>query len=60
MTGPNDSLVLGLDVLDEVDDVEGVAELVAVPRNEFHKLRVQLDPGLGVEDGGAHVPDEIG
>lgn len=43
------------DVGDEVKDTAGVAPLVVVPGNQLHKVLVQGDTGLGVEDGGVGV-----
>ena len=37
-------------VCDKVYDAAGVAPLVIVPRNEFHKVIVQRDSRLCVED----------
>ncbi len=38
--------ILGLHVLDKVDDPVGVPELVVVPGHQLHEGRGQLNPGL--------------
>jgi len=38
----------------------GVAPLVIVPRNELDEVRVELNSGRGIKDGGGGVADEIG
>jgi len=53
-------LSLGLHVLDEINDPVGVSVFVVVPGDELDKVLVQLDSGLGVEDGGPLVGDEVG
>ncbi len=37
-------------VLDEIDDTVRVAPLVIVPGDQLHKVVVQRDASLGVED----------
>ena len=46
-------------MLDEVEDAMGVAGLVIVPRDKLHEVGPQRDAGLGVEDGGEAVGDEV-
>ena len=53
-------LILGVHVVDKVDNSVGVAVLVIVPGDEFDECRGELDSGLGVEDGGAVVGQEVG
>jgi hypothetical protein len=38
--------ILGLHVLDKVDDPIGVPELVVIPGHQLHEGRGQLNPGL--------------
>ena len=54
------SLVLLSSVLEEVADTAGVAPLVVVPRDELDEVGVELDSGVGVEDGRVLVADEVG
>ena len=44
----------------EVADTAGVAPLVIVPGNELDEGVGKLNTGLGVEDGGVGVADEVG
>lgn len=53
-------LILGLHVLDQVDDTVGVTELVVVPGNELNELVVKGDTGLGVEHRRVSVAKEVG
>ena len=43
-------------MLDEAEDLVGVAHLVVVPADDLDKGIGQCDAGLGVEDGGVWVP----
>ena len=43
----------------EVADTPRVAPLVIVPGDQLDKVLVQLNAGLGIEDGGRRVADEI-
>jgi hypothetical protein len=52
-------LILGGHVGDQVDNTLGVSPFVIVPRNEFDKVVVERDTGLGVEDGGVWVTNEV-
>ena len=47
-------------VLDELEDLVGVADLVIVPADDLDKGIGQGDAGGGVEDGGAGVAEEVG
>ena len=42
-------------MLDEAEDLVGVAHLVVVPADDLDKGIGQCDAGLGVEDGGMGV-----
>lgn len=53
-------LILGLHVLDQVDNTVGVTELVVVPGNELNELVVKGDTGLGVEHRRVSVAKEVG
>lgn len=53
-------LVLALHVFDQVDDSAGVTELVVIPRDQLDEVVVERYAGLGVEDTGVVVADEIG
>jgi hypothetical protein len=53
------SILLG-DVDQEVADTPRVAPLVVVPRDQLNEVLVQLDAGIGIEDGGSGVADEVG
>lgn len=46
-------------VLDKVEDAVGVAGLVIVPRHDLDEVGRERDAGLGVEDGGEAVGDEV-
>ena len=46
--------------MDEVADTARVTPLVVVPGDELDKVGVKLDTGVGVEDGGVGVANEIG
>jgi hypothetical protein len=43
----------------EVADTPRVTPLVIVPGDQLHKALVQLNTGLGIEDGRSRVTDEI-
>ena len=47
-------------VLDEAQDLVGVADLVVVPADHLHEGVGQGDAGLGVENGGVGVAQEVG
>lgn len=53
-------LVLRGDEGEEIDNTAGVSPLVIVPRDELDEVGAELDSGVGVEDGGVGVADEIG
>ena len=53
-------VVLGVHVVDEVDDPVGISVLVVVPGDELDEGGRQLDAGLGVEDGRPVVGQEVG
>ena len=53
------TILLG-NVDQKVADTPRVTPLVIVPRDQLDKVLVQLDAGLGIEDGGSRVTDEIG
>ncbi len=53
-------MINAVHVLDELKNLVGIADLVVVPGNDLHKGVGQSDAGLGVEDGGAGVAEEIG
>ena len=48
------------DVAEEIQDTAGVTPLVVVPGNQLDEVCIQGDTGLGVEDGGVVVADQIG
>ena len=48
-------MVDGVHVLDQLQNLVGVADLVVVPGNDLHEGVGQSDAGVGVEDGGAGV-----
>ena len=54
------STVLLGNVNQQVADTSRVTPLVVVPSNQLDEVLVQLDTGLGIEDGGGRVADEIG
>ena len=54
------STILLRRVDEEVADTAGVAPLVVVPRDELDEVGVELDSGVGVEDGRVLVADEVG
>src|SRR5699024_1673395 len=57
----NNLLVVNLShVLDEHQQLVGVAPLVVVPRNNLYKGVGQLDASLSVEDRGASIAQEVG
>src|SRR5699024_8682595 len=59
--GKTELLVVdGVHVLDELQDLVGVTDLVVVPGDDLHEGVGQSDAGLGVEDGGAGVAQEVG
>ena len=47
-------------VLDQLQNLVGVADLVVVPGNDLHEGVGQRDASLGVEDGGVGVAQEVG
>jgi len=53
------TILLG-NVNQEVADTPRVTPLVVVPGDQLDEVLVQLDTGLGIEDGGSIVADEIG
>ncbi|KAI8439274.1 hypothetical protein MSG28_013111 [Choristoneura fumiferana] len=53
------TLILGLDVLDEIDDSAGVAILIVVPADQLDEVVVEGDASGSVEDGGVSVSDEV-
>lgn len=53
------NLILGLHVLDQVDDTVGVTEFVVVPGDELDESVAQLDSSLGVKDGGVGITNEV-
>ena len=53
-------MINAVHVLDELKDLVGIADLVVVPGNDLHEGVGQSDAGLGVEDGGAGVAEEVG
>ena len=48
------------DVLDEVDDLVRITPLVVIPGNELDEFLVEHDAGLGIEDRGARIAEEVG
>jgi len=52
-------ILLG-NVDEEVANTPRVTPLVIVPGDQLDEVLVQLDTGLGIEDGGSRVTDEIG
>lgn len=52
-------LILGLYVLDEIDDTGRVAVLVVVPRDKLDELVIQWDTSLGIKDAGVGITDEV-
>jgi len=53
------TILLG-NVDQEVADAPRVTPLIVVPRDQLDEVLVQLDTGLGIEDGGSSVTNEIG
>ena len=53
-------MINAVHVLDELKNLVGIADLVVVPGNDLHEGVGQSDAGLGVEDGGAGVAEEVG
>ena len=47
-------------MLDQLQNLVGVADLVVVPGNDLHEGVGQGDAGVGIEDGGAGVAQEVG
>ena len=47
-------------MLDQLQNLVGVADLVVVPGNDLDEGVGQSDAGLGVEDGGTGVAQEVG
>ena len=47
-------------MLDEHENLVGIAPLVVIPRDDLHERVGQRDAGLGVEDGGVRIADEVG
>ena len=56
----NGLVVLLSHVADQFEHFVGVAPFVVVPRNELDKVFVEHDAGVGIEDGGVAVADEVG
>ena len=52
-------MVHGVHVPDQVHDLVGVAPLVVVPGHDLHEGIGEGDAGLGVEDGGVGIMQEI-
>ena len=52
-------MVDGIHVLDQLQNLVGVADLVVVPRNDLHEGVGQSDTGIGIEDGGTGVTQEV-
>ena len=46
--------------MDKIANTAGVTPLVVVPGDELHEVGVELNTGVGVEDGGVGVANEIG
>ena len=53
------TILLG-NVDQEIADAPRVTPLVVVPGDQLDEVLVQLDTGLGIEDGGSLVTNEIG
>ena len=53
-------MVDGVHVLDQLQNLVGVADLVVVPGDDLHEGVGQSDTGVGIEDGGAGVAQEVG
>ena len=53
------TILLG-NVDQEIADALRVTPLVVVPGDQLDEVLVQLDTGLGIEDGGSTVANEIG
>ena len=47
-------------VADQVHHLVGVAALVVVPGDDLHEGFGQSDTGLGIEDGGTGIAQEVG
>ena len=47
-------------VADQFQHLVGITPLVVVPRDELHKVVVEHDAGVGVEDGGVRVAHKVG
>lgn len=47
-------------VNNQVDNTVGVSHLVIVPGDQFNKVGVQRDSGLGIEGHGVRVSNEVG
>ena len=52
-------VVHAVHVLDQLQHLVGVADLVVVPGHDLHEGIGQGDAGVGVEDGGAGVAQEV-
>ena len=50
---------LGSGIGNQIDNAVGVAEFVIVPWDQLDKVIVQLNTGIGVEDGAAGVSVEV-
>ena len=53
-------MVDGIHVLDQLQNLVGVADLVVVPGNDLDEGVGQSDAGISVEDGGTGVAQEVG
>src|SRR5699024_6633067 len=53
-------VIHGIHVLDQLQHLVGVADLVVVPGHNLHEGIREGDAGLGVENGGAGVAQEVG
>lgn len=43
----------------QIDDLVRVSPLVVIPRDQLDKIIVQSDAGLGIENAGAGLADEV-
>ena len=53
-------VIHGVHMLNEAQDLIGIADLVIIPGDHLHKGVGQGDTGLGVEDRGVGVAQEVG
>src|SRR5690606_10108963 len=45
---------------DEIDELVGISPLVVVPGDQLHEVVVERDAGVGIENAGARIAEEIG